>query len=541
MESYVLHTMEQPDLPSHPRAVALGIFDGVHIGHRAVIHRAVGLCAAVGKFDPLPCCVVDFVQPVWQLKKGACTLCSESQRDKALQSLGVAERIDIDFNCIRDMSPEQFVVQVLRDTLHAAYVFCGENYHFGKGGAGDAALMQRLCAENGITACVVDSLPTDGAPVSSSRIRQHVQKGEVQQAARLLGRPFTVDFPVVSGQRLGRKLGFPTINQPLPEHFVQPRFGVYASGVVIDGVAYYAVTNIGIRPTVGGEQPIAETYIPDYSGDLYGQCVPVSLVRFLRDERAFASVEQLREQIECDRLQAEGIVRAQNNDILAVLFDFDDTLQDFRAAFPLFARDFLRRYFPDLSEEEYTERVRFMQQNNNRGYIRWQEYLDLLCAAWNWEAPFAAKEMAQEYIIKDAEFICLRPDALAVLQTLRDKGYAIGLVTNGASVMQNRKLDVCRIRPYFDTVAVSGQEGVHKPDPELFRRAAMRLGVPCQNCLYVGDHPVNDIGGALAAGMQAAYLLTEWEQAPCGEYYTIDELSRVLDIIEEKEGISYER
>lgn len=536
MENYVLHSLDDAQsLPAHRRAVALGVFDGVHIGHRAVIHRAVGICSETGRFDPLPCCVLDFIQPVWQLKKGAAILSSADQRDRALRTLGVAERVDIDFDCLRNMSPEQFVRDVLRDLLHAAFVFCGENYHFGHGGKGDAALLQQLCTQYGICAEVVPSLLVDGSDVSSSRIRDAIRDGDVAQAARLLGRPITLDFAVEDGQHLGRKLGFPTINQPLPEHFVQPRFGVYASSVIVDGVARYGVTNIGVHPTVGRTTPTAETYIPGYDGNLYGQKVPVSLVRFLRPEQTFDSVDQLCRQIEQDRQQAQRIVQAKDSEIRAVLFDFDDTLQDFRAAFPLFADWFLRRRFPQLSDQKRAERVRFMQQNNDRGYIRWQEYVDLLKQSWDWQDAPTAREMADEYIVKDAEHIVLRPDALLVLQTLRDRGYPIGLVTNGASVMQHRKLEVCRLRPYLDTAAVSGEEGVHKPDPELFRRAAMRLGVPCQNCLFVGDHPINDMDGALAAGMHAAYLPTDWEQSPSGEHLVIRCLSDLLDYLPPRE------
>ena len=198
------------DIPDIPRAVALGIFDGVHIGHRAVITRAVGVEGTVSA-------VFTFEQPPWALPKDAAwELISPDAKNRVLESLGVEELFRADFAAIRHLSPREFVRDVLRGALHARVVSCGFNYHFGKDGAGNADMLRTLCEEYDIQLRLVEPVQVDGLPVSASRIRRFIEQGEVQQAARMLGRPFTIDFPVVGGQKLGRLLGTPTINQPLP-------------------------------------------------------------------------------------------------------------------------------------------------------------------------------------------------------------------------------------------------------------------------------------------------------------------------------------
>ena len=310
--------------PKHPRSVALGIFDGVHLGHRAVISRATGVEQSPGEVEGdsgsvpkggtgakelLTAAVFTFLQPPWKVnKEGARELLTPQQKCKALESLGVEELIQADFDRLRDMSPEEFVQRVLHEDLDARRVCCGFNYRFGRGGAGDAALLTRLCVQYDIQVITVPAVEVDGQPVSATRIRRLIEQGEVQQASRLLGRPFTLDFTVVGGQKLGRLLGTPTINQPLPEHFVRPRVGVYASRVEVEGRVAHGVTNVGIRPTVGAKGPLAETWIAGFQGDLYGKRVPVTLVKFLRPEQKFSSVEELQKQILRDEQAARRAI-----------------------------------------------------------------------------------------------------------------------------------------------------------------------------------------------------------------------------------------
>ena len=500
------------ELPAHPRAVALGLFDGVHLGHRAVISLAARR-ELNGREPALTVSVYTFRQPPGALKEGACELCSPRQKRLALSTLGVEELICADFDTVKDLSPEQFVDRVLRERLNARLVCCGFNYRFGKGGAGDASLLKELCARRGIRVETAGAVEVDGEPVSSSRIRRLVEQGDMRQASRLLGRPFIIDFPVVTGQQLGRKLGTPTINQPLPADFVRPRFGVYASSVEVDGRLYHGVTNVGMRPTVadrpGGAvtAPLSETWIPAYDGDLYGREVPVALVKFLRQEQRFSTVEELQEQILRDGEQARAAVFGDDDTrIRAVLFDFDDTLQNRPVAFRRYTAFFMDKYFPHLPPEERRAREEEMLRRNNGGYVNYIDYFLSLIEDWKWTDAPEVGDIYREFQFRFPEYSTLFPDAKEVLAELRRRGYLLGVITNGPSVQQNRKLDVAGIRPLTDIAVVSGDERVHKPDPEIFRRTASRLGAACGSCLYVGDHPVNDVQGACAAGMHPVFI-----------------------------------
>lgn len=497
------------------RAVALGIFDGVHLGHRAVISRATGMELPDG--TRATAAVFTFVQPPWALPKDSgCELLTDSRKAAVLESLGVEELIQTDFETVRDLSPRAFVEDFLHAVLHARRVCCGFNYRFGKGGAGDAAALRMLCAPLGIEVEVVPPVLVDGEPVSASRIRRAVEAGEVEEAARLLGRPFTLDFPVVGGQKLGRLLGTPTINQPLPPHFVRPRFGVYAVSVEAGGRVSHGVTNIGVRPTVGSEGPLAETWISDFQGDLYGRNVPVTLVKFLRPERKFDSVEALQKQILLDGKAARRAVlgetagetpgKTPGGGVRAVLFDFDDTLQDRAAAFLQYCDFFFDKYFPALPPAERERRRQEMLRRNNGGYVNYIDYFLSLFEEWGWKDAPPVGDIYREFQFRFPDYVSLLPDAEPVLRELRRRGFKVGVITNGPSLLQNRKLDVSGLRPLLDIAVVSGDENVHKPDPEIFRRTAARLGVACASCLYVGDHPVNDIEGARAAGMRPVYI-----------------------------------
>ena len=509
------------------RAVALGIFDGVHLGHRAVISKATGVETPEGM---LRAAVFTFSQSPWALPKdSAWELLSPAQKIKALESLGVEEMLLADFEQIRDMSPAEFVAEVLDASLHAKRVCCGFNYRFGKNGAGDAALLARLCGERGIEAVTVPPVEVDGRPVSASRIRRLIEAGEVKEAARLLGRPFTLDFNVVGGQKLGRLLGTPTINQPLPAHFVRPRFGVYASSVEVDGRVTHGVTNIGVRPTVGADAPLAETWIADFTGDLYGKAVPVSLVQFLRPEQKFESVEELQRQILRDGREARRAVLGDSAaGIRAVLFDFDDTLQDRSRAFDKFTAFFMDKYFPHLSGEEKARRGIEMRERNNGGYVNYIDYFASLVESWRWEGAPEVGDLYREFQFRFPECSTLFPETKEVLTEL---GFLLGIVTNGPSIQQNRKLDVAGLRPFVDLCMVSGDEQVHKPDPEIFRRAASRLGVACGSCLYVGDHPVNDIEGAAAAGMRPVDINAARRDFPPDNVIEIHSLRELLDVV----------
>ena len=497
MNTLTWHTLSQ-SLPGGPRRVALGIFDGLHVGHRAVLsHTLDG--------EELPT-----VLTLTNAAKASAPLLSEEETAKIFGQIGIRDWIRMDIDLLKHLSPTEFVEQVLRDTLNATAVCCGYNYRFGKDRAGDVDTLRALCAQNGITVTVVPPVEVDGQPVSSTRIRGCIAAGDMLTATRLLGYPYTLTAPVEHGHQLGRKLGFPTINQRFPADRPVPRHGVYASAVLVDGHTTYGVTNIGCHPTVNpAETPLAETWLPAFEGDLYGHTVSVSPLYFLRPEQSFDSLEALTAAVRENGEQARRLFDGDPGDhtVKAVLFDFDDTLHDRRMAFEDFAYALLGELFPQWDDNLRRERAHRMMVANNGGYVpSYEAYFEGLLTEWEWPPEWDAVALANRTRRLFPDYTHPFPDAVATLKALRERGYRLGMVTNGYSQTQNRKVDVVGMRELVDVVVVSGDEGIAKPEAELFRRAAARLGVPLQNCLYVGDHPVNDIKGALNSGMQAVYM-----------------------------------
>ncbi len=277
--------------PEGELAAALGSFDGLHLGHRQVIGNtlsAPGLRPAVITFQQNPSFSLQ--------KKPVPLLTTNEQKLALLEEMGVEVVYLLPFDRIRDMEPEDFVEALYR-VCRIRALSCGFNFRFGKNGRGDAGLLKELCREKGIELSVTPPVSVAGETVSSTRIRACLEQGDVQQAGQLLGRPFGYDFEVTHGRQLGRTWGTPTINQPFPQGYVLPRFGVYASLVEVEGQKYYGVTNIGVKPTVGSDCALSETWIPEFSGDLYGKKVPVELLDFIRPERKFDSLDQLKNEI----------------------------------------------------------------------------------------------------------------------------------------------------------------------------------------------------------------------------------------------------
>lgn len=284
-------------------AVALGCFDGLHLGHQKVITAARG--------PGLTPSVLTFADPLGELGgKSGGQLATKRQKLRLFESLGVEQVYSLRFSAIRNLSPEQFVDEVLIRVCHAEKICCGFNFTFGYRGAGTAETLRALCAPRGIDCEVAPAVELAGEPVSSTRIRALVEEGEIERANRLLGRPFGFDFEVVRGRQLGRTLGTPTINQVFTPEFVLPRFGVYASLVRLNDGDYYGVTNVGVKPTVGADAPLSETWIPEYHGeDLYGENIQVELIGFIRPEVKFSGVEELQENILRDGGTAERMMR----------------------------------------------------------------------------------------------------------------------------------------------------------------------------------------------------------------------------------------
>lgn len=486
-------------LTSNARSVALGVFDGVHLGHRAVISTARNVQASL----EVPCPLVTVLSLTGVPKTGG-RLLTETQEKERAETLGVDEWLCVPFESVRDMLPETFVADILYRKLNATVVTCGYNFRFGKGGAGDAAMLKELCEPFGIEVRVVPAVERDGASISSTAVRCALEQGDPELAMQLLGRPYAVAFPVCEGNHLGGGWGVPTVNQPFPEGFVCPRFGVYASLVVLGDREYRAITNIGVHPTVGGTvAPQAETHVFGFDGDLYGQTPSVKLIRFLREERHFNSVDELRAQIATDCDAAEALLRG-DGDRKAFLFDFDDTLQHRPHAFFATAKELLQRYFPTMPANEVEEKAAIMLEKNNDGYVVYSEYCREICELLH--LPVESTSFLDEYRVRFPFHSELFDDALFVLKELHRRGYLLGVVTNGNALLQNLKLDYAGLRPYLDAVLPAGEEGVQKPNPELYYRAAQRLCVSPQNCVFVGDYPPTDIAGAQASGMKPIFI-----------------------------------
>lgn len=228
-------------------------------------------------------------------------------KERLLEDAGISTLYSLDFAQVRDWQAEDFVRRVLFGACNARRLCCGEDFRFGKGAAGDVALLRSLCQEAGVELYVVPPVEDGGEKVSSTRIRKAVEAGDIPTANRLLGRPFGFSLEVIHGNHIGTGLGTPTINQAIPEGFVLPRFGVYASWCRVGGQFFYGVTNVGVKPTVGSDKVLAETWMPEFSGDLYGKRVRVFLLEFLRPERKFASLEELKAAITHNGRQAQAV------------------------------------------------------------------------------------------------------------------------------------------------------------------------------------------------------------------------------------------
>lgn len=323
-----------------PTVVALGNFDGVHRGHQRVVQQILkggntaetnnvnnaNLLSPEGKtyitvvtFNPHP--QEFFTGKPRQL------LTPPEEKVRHLLDLGVEQVVLLPFD--RDMaslSPEQFVTHILVDKLRSHKVSVGEDFRFGQKRAGTTADLRAIAVNYGINVNILPLQTCEGERISSSFIRSSLQQGDVKAANRLLGRPYTLTGKVIPGQQLGRKLGFPTANLQLPAAKFLPKNGVYCVEISIENLSndvsnltyqihpkpfsqtLYGVMNIGDRPTVNGSNQTVEVHLLDWSGDLYGQTLTVSLQEFLRSEQKFASLDALKAQIQLDCENAKKVL-----------------------------------------------------------------------------------------------------------------------------------------------------------------------------------------------------------------------------------------
>ena len=296
----IRHTTD--DLPFQPRgrAVALGLFDGVHEGHVSIIKAMVRHAAA----NSLKSCVQTFIN---MPKSAGTSLTTTEEKLEILTKLGVDEMLVLDYNAVKDIAAEEFISDYILIRMGADAVYAGEDYRFGKGASGDVELMKTVCGGYGISVNICPELTRDGRIVSSSWLRELLAAGAPDKYAELCGgRFFSYRGIVVKGKQMGRLLGFPTANIVIPEDKFTARRGVYASRIRLGSRLLYGVTNIGLRPTLenNATQDICETYIFDFDEDIYGAEIRVELVKFLRDETLFAGTEELKAAVEENKRQA---------------------------------------------------------------------------------------------------------------------------------------------------------------------------------------------------------------------------------------------
>ena len=283
-------------------AVALGYFDGVHVGHKTVIENAV----KYSRENNIPAVVWTFLDSP---KKTSLSITDIGEREELLKALGVDILIAFPFSeDIKGLTKNDFVNTVLKNCLNAEKVFCGFNYSFGAGGKGTPEELKRLCEEQNISVEISKEVSVTNETVSSTKIREYIENGLPEKASCLLGRPYSMKGAVTSGKKLGRTLGFPTANVHIPENKVIPKDGVYLTKTCVSGKSLYGITNIGTNPTVDEKIRRAENFIFDFGEDIYGKEIEIEFLRFIRGEKKFDSLESLAEQVKKDIETAKEMV-----------------------------------------------------------------------------------------------------------------------------------------------------------------------------------------------------------------------------------------
>lgn len=282
------------------KVMALGFFDGIHVGHAALINKIkqraeeTGAEPAVLTFDVHPDNLV--------FKKTVPLINSAEDRENILsRCFGIDDVVVIHFNQrVMHMDWQDFIDELI-DEMHLRWIVVGHDFRFGYKGLGTAEKLKAYCAERGVGCDIIPAVCRDGVVVSSTLIRQLIETGEMEKANEYLGHPHTLTDVIRTGYHLGTKMGTPTINMSFPQGVIIPRHGVYAAMAYIDGQEYMSVTNVGIRPTVSDSGNVnVESFLLDFCGNLYGHRARIDFYKFLRPERKFDDVNELAAQIKSD-------------------------------------------------------------------------------------------------------------------------------------------------------------------------------------------------------------------------------------------------
>lgn len=283
-------------------AVTIGNFDGVHQGHQTLLKKLKTLSC---EHALVPMVYTFREHPFHVLKgKGAIQYITNQEEQKAFFSkLGIEKVLYDTFLSVKDLTPEEFVKQILVDKLHAKIVVVGENNRFGKNAQGDAVLLKQLGEKYGFSVYVVESVYVDNVLCSSSNIRMAVKNGDLPLANKLLGRPYAIKNSVITGKKLGRTYGFPTANLVIPENKVTPKDGVYATNVEINHCIYPAITNVGVTSFDKDNIKRIETHIIGFDGDIYGKELNVHFLKYMREMVQYENIHELEKQLLSDREQ----------------------------------------------------------------------------------------------------------------------------------------------------------------------------------------------------------------------------------------------
>lgn len=286
---------------AEPCAVMIGKFDGLHLGHRALISAMKEQSEGLSKV------IMSFVMN----GSGTKEILNEREKIALCEDLGLDAYLHVEFDDkIRNMSPESFVSECLHKKINAKAVYVGSNFRFGKNRAGDSDMLKKLCGEFGIKVVVIPGINIHGIPVSATEIRKRIFMGDMKEAAELLGTPYFVSGTVIKGRQLGRTMKFPTLNLMPEKEKILPPNGVYMTETVINGQKFPSVTNVGTKPSVTDEMTVfVETHLlrfPKEEEPGYGSEIRVEFLSFIRPERKFGSIEELYMQIEQDVRQVRA-------------------------------------------------------------------------------------------------------------------------------------------------------------------------------------------------------------------------------------------
>ncbi|MEO8074283.1 MAG: bifunctional riboflavin kinase/FAD synthetase [Acidobacteriota bacterium] len=295
----IFHGTENANI-LRPTVLTLGVFDGLHLGHQKIMETVVNRAEVVGAiptaitFDPHP-------RAVLYPENSPPLLQTLDQRLANFEVIGIEQAIIVRFDKkFANQDAEKFLREIIHERLQAKEVYLGHGFAFGKNRGGNIELLRKMSEELGFCADEVAEVKIRDQRISSSKIRELLKDGKVNLVRRMLGRPYGVEGVIIRGDRRGHTIGFPTANLK-PKNRVIPKYGVYATATLIDGIWKKSITNVGIRPTFeGGKEPSIETYVFDFDGDLYGDVLRVRFLHRIRDERKFNGIDELKAQITKD-------------------------------------------------------------------------------------------------------------------------------------------------------------------------------------------------------------------------------------------------